>query len=240
MTKRKEHTQGTTRAAKTADPKKRPQSPKTETGTVKGADPKKPANSQKGASKGVKDAVSKKHPNSSKGASRTAGTAKSKTAGTKQQPRINPNDKRTKATKVVTKRERTAGMDTKPEILIDWTTVDQLLEAQCHGTEIADYLGIHVNTLYRKCEEDNSLRFSEYSRIKKSKGQAYIKAKQFKLMADGSERMSIWLGKQYLGQRDKRDVTTDDKPVQGLRSIGEAFWTDVQKADTQDHSSEEE
>lgn len=58
----------------------------------------------------------------------------------------------------------------RPEAEIDWALVDEMLKAQCPGTEIAEAHGIHPNTLYLACERENKMSFSEYSQQKRSQG----------------------------------------------------------------------
>ena len=37
-----------------------------------------------------------------------------------------------------------------------------------------------------------------------------LRKKQFEMAMDGNVQMLIWLGKQYLGQKDKPEVVTDE------------------------------
>ena len=92
------------------------------------------------------------------------------------------------------------------KVEIDWTKVGKYLQAQCSGSGIAGLLGIHENTLYERCKTDNGMEFMAYSAIKKGEGKELLRAKQFELAMNGNIAMTIWLGKQYLGQRDKSDV----------------------------------
>lgn len=101
----------------------------------------------------------------------------------------------------------------RPKADIDWKRVDELLKAQCGGVGIAGILGIHPDTLYLACQEKFKMGFSDYSAQKKSEGKELLRDKQFKLALEGDKSMLIWLGKQYLGQKDKNDVTSDDKPL---------------------------
>jgi hypothetical protein len=102
----------------------------------------------------------------------------------------------------------------RPKADIDWKRVDELLEADCEGTEIAAHLGLVPDTLYKRCQEDNKLRFSDYLRQKKASGNTLLKEHQWK-MATGKEdsqvkkSMLIWLGKQRLGQSDKKQQTLE-------------------------------
>ena len=94
----------------------------------------------------------------------------------------------------------------RPKVDIDWTKVGKLLQAQCHAVGIASMLGISVDTLYLRCKQDLNMDFTAFSAEKKSEGVELLKAKQYQTAMDGNVTMQIWLGKQYLGQRDKSDV----------------------------------
>jgi IS30 family transposase len=121
----------------------------------------------------------------------------------------------------------------RPEIKIDWKKVGNLLKAQCIGTGIASMLGVSPDTLYRKCQEDHKTNFEDYSRQKKSEGVELLRAKQFQTAMEGDKTLLIWLGKQYLDQKDKAqsDITTNGKDIsagltiskEDIRKISEAL-----------------
>ena len=94
----------------------------------------------------------------------------------------------------------------RPKADIDWNKVDKYLQAQCNGTGIAGLLGIAPITLYRACEEKYKVNFEAYSAQKKGEGKELLRAKQFEMVMNGNVTMAIWLGKQYLGQRDKSEI----------------------------------
>ena len=101
----------------------------------------------------------------------------------------------------------------RPKADIDWEEAARLIQAGCKGTEIAAYYGIHKETLYGRCETDLKLGFSDFLHQNRSKGDALLLAKQFEsALKDKDRGMLIWLGKQRLGQRDKHDHTSDDRP----------------------------
>ena len=101
----------------------------------------------------------------------------------------------------------------RPKTEIDWTKVDFYLRAHCDGVGIAGILGIHPDTLYLACQAEFKMGFSEYSQQKKSEGKEILRGKQFQLAVEGDKTMLVWLGKQYLGQKDKRDVTSNDNTL---------------------------
>jgi hypothetical protein len=107
----------------------------------------------------------------------------------------------------------------RPKAEIDWSKVDKYLQAQCNGTGIAGLLGIHPNTLYQACEHKFNCNFSEYSEAKKGEGKELLRAKQFQSAMDGDRVMQIWLGKQYLEQKDKSDITSGGEKLPNPTNI---------------------
>ena len=99
----------------------------------------------------------------------------------------------------------------RPKADIDWKRVDELLEADCEGTEIAAHLGLVPNTLYRRCEIDHKVSFSKYLQEKKARGNSLLKEKQFEKAISGDSGMLVWLGKNRLNQSDKKQQTIEIK-----------------------------
>lgn len=92
-------------------------------------------------------------------------------------------------------------------LAINWATVDNFLMAGCDGTEVAAQLGMSPDTLYRRCLEDHNIDFAFYKQEKKAKGDAMLRAAQFKkAVQEGDNTMLVWLGKQRLEQSDKKQV----------------------------------
>lgn len=123
----------------------------------------------------------------------------------------------------------------RPKKEIDWKKVDELLEAQCHGTEIAAYFGIHEDTLYKRVQDKYSMGFSAYSQQKKARGKAALKLAQWENAKDGNTPMQIWLGKNHLDQKDKVE-----KEIKGGRVIKINITDEVQeKEESQDQENQE-
>ena len=112
----------------------------------------------------------------------------------------------------------------RPKIIVDWKTVGKYLQAQCMATGIAGLLGISTATLYRACKRDNKINFETYSEQKKSEGKELLRGKQFQTAMTGNVPMCIWLGKQYLEQKDRLDHTTNDKDI----AITVVKWGDTE------------
>lgn len=98
----------------------------------------------------------------------------------------------------------------KGAINIDWNQVAYWLEARCSGSQIADILGIHENTLYERCKTDLGLEFVAFKAKNRSKGEQNLRLAQYESAVKDKDRgMQIWLGKQWLGQTDKSQNTID-------------------------------
>ena len=88
----------------------------------------------------------------------------------------------------------------RPKKKIDYDTVEKLANIMCTQEEIASYLDLSVRTLQRD---------KEFCRIYKKgidKGRMSLRRQQYKAAESGNTTMQIWLGKQYLSQRDKHDT----------------------------------
>lgn len=98
----------------------------------------------------------------------------------------------------------------RPKANINWDDVAAMLEADCSAVSIADVLGIDEDTLRKRCPQDNNCSFSEFSRRNKAKGEKQLRAKQYEVALSGDKVMLVWLGKNRLGQSDKKEVTTNN------------------------------
>ena len=88
----------------------------------------------------------------------------------------------------------------RPKFKIDYEQVEKLASLQCTQEEIASFLGCSVDTLQRDDE------FCGIYKRCMDKGRMSLRRKQWKAADDGNTTMLIWLGKQYLKQRDKSDL----------------------------------
>ena len=87
-------------------------------------------------------------------------------------------------------------------------TIRSLASIQCTDEEIASVLGCSVDLLTNKNNKDVFLEAKEAGQLS---GKASLRRMQFKTAESGNATMQIWLGKQYLGQKDKQDVTVDNE-----------------------------
>ena len=92
----------------------------------------------------------------------------------------------------------------RPKIEIDYATVEKLANIQCTQDEIASFLGVSTRTLQR------DEKFMELFNKGRDNGKMSLRRIQWK-HAEKSATMAIWLGKQYLGQKDNIEVANTDE-----------------------------
>lgn len=100
-------------------------------------------------------------------------------------------------------------------IHIDWEKVK--LMAQCHtgGETIANILGISYDSLARYCKKEHGMTFKEFYRMHEGAGKASLRQVQMNVALKGNPQMLVWLGKQYLGQKERNEISGDaDNPLQ--------------------------
>jgi len=92
-------------------------------------------------------------------------------------------------------------------IQLDKSLFENLCKIQCTKIEICEVLDVNEKTVTRWCKEQYNKSYKEVWRIKSAPGRASLRRMQFKAAEAGNSTMLIWLGKQYLGQSDKQDLT---------------------------------
>lgn len=104
----------------------------------------------------------------------------------------------------------------RPRKEIDKKTFEKLCGLQCTQEEICDYFEVCTETLNSWCkrtykdENGKDMCFSEVFKQKRGLGKISLRRSQWRL-AEKSATMAIWLGKQYLDQKDTQEVTIDNK-----------------------------
>jgi len=118
----------------------------------------------------------------------------------------------------------------RPKAEIDMSLLEELCKIQCTQGEIASCLGVSLATLKNRMNDDDEF-LATYIKGR-DQGRMSIRRKQYSVAESGNVTMLIWLGKQYLEQKDKTDIkhsgaigngeTEDDviKRIEELESIG--------------------
>ena len=89
----------------------------------------------------------------------------------------------------------------RPKIELDYELIKKLSHIQCTQKEIASTLEVSTRTLQKD---------EEFIRIYKKgqeEGKMSLRRLQWKAAKENNVTMLIWLGKQYLGQTDKQEVS---------------------------------
>src|SRR5699024_5407239 len=104
----------------------------------------------------------------------------------------------------------------RPRKEIDQKQFENLCGLQCTLDEICGWFDVTDKTLDGWCKRTYGASFSEVFKQKRGTGKISLRRAQFRL-AEKNANMAIWLGKQYLGQKDEVHMqTVGDKRVDEL------------------------
>jgi hypothetical protein len=113
----------------------------------------------------------------------------------------------------------------------DWITIDKLCNLLCTAAEIADFMDVSVDTLYRRIQERYGCTFAEHLSKCAAHAKVALRRAQWKsAIENGNVSMQIWLGKQILGQKNNTDITIEDRSKYDIRAgwVYDATQEDVQ------------
>jgi len=94
----------------------------------------------------------------------------------------------------------------RPKFIIDYKVVEKLASIMCTIEEIASYLGCHRDTLHQDKE------FTDVYKKGLDNGRMSLRRTQYRL-SEKNVAMAIFLGKNYLNQSDRQEITTTEKPI---------------------------
>ena len=92
----------------------------------------------------------------------------------------------------------------RPRKEIDQVEFEKLCALQCTKAEIAGFFNVSEDTVERWCKRTYKESFAVVFANKRSNGKISLRRSQFRL-AEKDSRMAIWLGKQYLEQKEPID-----------------------------------
>jgi len=90
----------------------------------------------------------------------------------------------------------------RPRLTFDLKLVEDLGKIQSTHAELAAVLGVSIETVKRRLKDDPE--FCAVYEKGLENGKSSLRRIQWKSALSGNTTMQIWLGKQYLGQRDMR------------------------------------
>jgi len=97
----------------------------------------------------------------------------------------------------------------RPIKKIDFAELDKLCELQCNIKEIASFFDCHEDTINNAIKKTFNMTFSAYFKQKGAGGKISLRRMQWQNAEKGNTAMLIWLGKQYLNQTDKQEITKE-------------------------------
>lgn len=97
------------------------------------------------------------------------------------------------------------GQIKQAQIKIDQKQFENLCKMQCTEKEIMSWFDVSKDTLIRWCKATYGCDFATIYEQKKEGGKIALRRYQLQL-AEKNPTMAIWLGKQYLKQRDNIEV----------------------------------
>jgi hypothetical protein len=115
-------------------------------------------------------------------------------------------------------------------VQIDLVELEKLCSLHCTDEDIAAFFGVSVRTIETRRK---NLEFKEAMNRGRAKGRISLRRSQMKLVEKGSAPMAIWLGKQWLHQRDVTPIEltgAKGKPVALSLEVLDAIVALKQKA----------
>tara|TARA_R110000744_G_scaffold90426_1_gene175565 strand:+ start:1513 stop:1863 length:351 start_codon:yes stop_codon:yes gene_type:complete len=105
----------------------------------------------------------------------------------------------------------------RPKKKVDWRQFDEMCSIMCTADEISSVLGVSLRTLQRAVKDEFDETFATLYKKKSAGGLTSLRRIQFS-MAHENVAMAIWLGKQYLGQRDQVEQKVEQvKPIRLIK-----------------------
>lgn len=104
----------------------------------------------------------------------------------------------------------------RPKKEIDIANFEKLCSMMCTEEEIAGFFDCSIDTVDRFCKKEYKTTFADIYKTLSVKGKIALRRNQFRL-SETNTSMAIWLGKQYLGQKDVTDIDLNANiPSDGL------------------------
>jgi hypothetical protein len=128
----------------------------------------------------------------------------------------------------------------RPRLQIDLVELEKLCALQCTHAEIASWFLCSIEsidkriadraTLYEVDDSDSpgqkiNLNFHEIMQRGYARGKISMRRQQIKMLNEGNGTMGVWLGKQYLGQKDiVHHANPDGSAVENAASVVDLFF----------------
>ena len=105
---------------------------------------------------------------------------------------------------------------------ISKTDFEKLCGLLCTEEDIANYFECSVDTIERWCKREYKETFADAYKRFSVRGKVSIRRNQMAL-SKRNAAMAIWLGKQYLGQRDEQSIEISSGYDDSVKEMDEFF-----------------
>jgi hypothetical protein len=92
-------------------------------------------------------------------------------------------------------------------IAIDWNMVADMVSFHMSGVEISECLGIEPQTLYARCWEEHTMRWSTWIVPHRLKYAYAIRKKLWEKALEGNERMLALVARKFFGFKDETEFS---------------------------------
>ena len=120
-------------------------------------------------------------------------------------------------------RNQTKNLGGRPRIVFSesqWKEFESLCALQCTKIEITEWFNVDDKTLENLLKKRYKRGFSEVFAQKRTKGLVSLRRRQFQL-AETNPALAIFLGKNYLSQRDKTEIEHSGSLEERIRNMTE-------------------
>ena len=107
----------------------------------------------------------------------------------------------------------------RPKIQIDKKTFEGLCFIQATKEEICAVFNVNEKTLTRWCKDTYQCGFYDILKVKSAGGKSSLRRAQWKSAQKGNVVMQIWLGKNWLDQRDKVENSISSNTEQSIINV---------------------
>lgn len=110
----------------------------------------------------------------------------------------------------------------RPRIEIDLEQFQKLCAIQCTLGEISSWFKCSEDTIERWCKRELKMSFADAFKTWSADGKISLRRTQFR-MAETNVSMAIWLGKQYLGQKEQQEIKLGQNDDDTIKEMEKYF-----------------
>ena len=112
----------------------------------------------------------------------------------------------------------------RPKKEINADEFEKLCGMQCTLAEVASFFDCSEDTIERWCRSQYEMTFADVYKKKSAKGKASLRRAQIQAALAGNPTMLIWLGKQYLDQREpKQEIALSTEEDSSIAEMEKYF-----------------